>query len=43
MLKADPPSNDMKLQLLQEIAAESGLNAYDKVSLLYASVIVLHF
>ncbi|KAG6425365.1 hypothetical protein SASPL_115795 [Salvia splendens] len=30
MLKVDPPSNDMKLQLLQEIAAESGLNAYDK-------------
>ncbi|KAL1565103.1 hypothetical protein AAHA92_07364 [Salvia divinorum] len=29
-LKVDPPSNDMKLQLLQEITAESGLNAYDK-------------
>lgn len=25
-LKLDPPSNDMKLQLLQEIAAESGLD-----------------
>ncbi|KAG6422292.1 hypothetical protein SASPL_118858 [Salvia splendens] len=30
MLTAHPPSNDMKLQLLQEIAAEAGLNAYDK-------------
>lgn len=25
-MKLDPPSNDMKLQLLQEIAAESGLD-----------------